>query len=91
MCKIMIFLAYAAWQQLSHLGDMDHISGKIQLLCVLQARIAQKQCWFCNKHLSYAVDYLLWILKFITIIILYYASWQQWANQGDTLHVLWEI
>ena len=43
MCTIMIFLNYATWKQLYHQGGMDYLSGKIQLLCVLQeARIAQK-------------------------------------------------
>ena len=43
MCTIMIFLNYATWQQLYCQGGMDYLSGKIQLLCVLQeARIAQK-------------------------------------------------
>ena len=56
MCTIMIFLNYATWQQLYCQGCMDYLSGKIQLLCVLQeARIAQKnfmqaswQQWTCQ-------------------------------------------
>ena len=42
---------------------------------------------YCRQ--SYAVKFI-WILKFINFILAY-TSWQQWAPQGGTLHMLWII